>query len=83
MPFSTVSFVPLGTPLMDTRVEVRDEQGGIVTEGEGQVFIGETYLVGTHMHCVHVCHFSGGKIPHTNLCVPRRRRRGEGVSPGR
>ncbi|XP_038563233.1 beta-alanine-activating enzyme [Micropterus salmoides] len=36
----TVSFVPLGTPLMDTLVEVRDEHGVIVTEGEGQVFIG-------------------------------------------
>ncbi|XP_027146442.1 beta-alanine-activating enzyme isoform X2 [Larimichthys crocea] len=34
------SFVPLGTPLMDTTVEVRDEHGCIVTEGEGQVFIG-------------------------------------------
>ncbi|XP_034387231.1 beta-alanine-activating enzyme [Cyclopterus lumpus] len=32
--------VPLGTPLMDTAVEVRDEGGRIVTEGEGQVFIG-------------------------------------------
>ncbi|XP_051233307.1 beta-alanine-activating enzyme isoform X1 [Dicentrarchus labrax] len=35
-----VSFVPLGTPLMDTVVEVRDEHDRIVTEGEGQVFIG-------------------------------------------
>ncbi|KAJ4943167.1 hypothetical protein JOQ06_005672 [Pogonophryne albipinna] len=33
-------FVPLGTPLMDTVLEVRDEHGRIVTEGEGQVFIG-------------------------------------------
>ncbi|XP_076009740.1 beta-alanine-activating enzyme isoform X2 [Genypterus blacodes] len=32
--------VPLGTPLMDTVVEVRDENGCVVTEGEGQVFIG-------------------------------------------
>ncbi|XP_039985544.1 beta-alanine-activating enzyme isoform X2 [Xiphias gladius] len=39
-PSSTVSSVPLGTPLMDTVVEVRDEHGHIVTEGEGQVFIG-------------------------------------------
>ncbi|XP_070688180.1 beta-alanine-activating enzyme [Pempheris klunzingeri] len=37
---TTMSFVPLGTPLMDTVVEVRDERGCIVTEGEGQVFIG-------------------------------------------
>uniref|UniRef100_H2UT81 Aminoadipate-semialdehyde dehydrogenase n=1 Tax=Takifugu rubripes TaxID=31033 RepID=H2UT81_TAKRU len=36
----TESFVPLGAPLMDTIVEVRDDQGGVVTEGEGQVFIG-------------------------------------------
>ncbi|KAF3835112.1 hypothetical protein F7725_027670 [Dissostichus mawsoni] len=33
-------FVPLGTPLMDTVLEIRDEHGRIVTEGEGQVFIG-------------------------------------------
>ncbi|CAJ1060005.1 beta-alanine-activating enzyme [Xyrichtys novacula] len=32
--------VPLGSPLMDTVVEVRDEHGCVVTEGEGQVFIG-------------------------------------------
>uniref|UniRef100_A0A3P8UTR0 Aminoadipate-semialdehyde dehydrogenase n=1 Tax=Cynoglossus semilaevis TaxID=244447 RepID=A0A3P8UTR0_CYNSE len=32
--------VPLGTPLRDTVLEVRDEHGGIITEGEGQVFIG-------------------------------------------
>ncbi|XP_047443022.1 beta-alanine-activating enzyme isoform X2 [Mugil cephalus] len=36
----TVSSVPLGTPLMDTVVEVRDERGCAITEGEGQVFIG-------------------------------------------
>ncbi|KAM7012744.1 beta-alanine-activating enzyme [Tautogolabrus adspersus] len=35
-----VSSVPLGTPLMDTVVEVRDENDRLVTEGEGQVFIG-------------------------------------------
>ncbi|KAG7228753.1 hypothetical protein INR49_008531 [Caranx melampygus] len=39
-PSSSASSVPLGTPLMDTVVEVRDEQGHAVTEGEGQVFIG-------------------------------------------
>ncbi|CAK6956090.1 beta-alanine-activating enzyme [Scomber scombrus] len=37
---TTVSSVPLGTPLMDTVVEVRDEHGCVVTEGEGQAFIG-------------------------------------------
>lgn len=47
MPFSVVSFVPLGTPLMDTVVEVRDEHGRIVAEGEGQLFIGETDLIDT------------------------------------
>lgn len=35
-----VSSVPLGTPLMDTVVEIRDEHGCVVTEGEGQAFIG-------------------------------------------
>lgn len=79
MPFSTVSFVPLGTPLMDTRVEVRDEQGRIVTEGDGQVFIGETHLVGKHMHANN---FSEDRR-HTDLYGPWYRWRGEGVSPGR
>ncbi|XP_034439546.1 beta-alanine-activating enzyme isoform X1 [Hippoglossus hippoglossus] len=37
---SSAASVPLGTPLMDTVVEVRDEHGGVVTGGEGQVFIG-------------------------------------------
>uniref|UniRef100_A0A3B1KH26 Aminoadipate-semialdehyde dehydrogenase n=1 Tax=Astyanax mexicanus TaxID=7994 RepID=A0A3B1KH26_ASTMX len=32
--------VPLGGPLMDTALEVRDKGGGLVTEGEGQAFIG-------------------------------------------
>uniref|UniRef100_A0A3Q1ALR7 Carrier domain-containing protein n=1 Tax=Amphiprion ocellaris TaxID=80972 RepID=A0A3Q1ALR7_AMPOC len=40
IPESLMSSVPLGSPLMDTVVEVRDEHGCIVTEGEGQVFIG-------------------------------------------
>uniref|UniRef100_A0A8D3AV92 Aminoadipate-semialdehyde dehydrogenase n=1 Tax=Scophthalmus maximus TaxID=52904 RepID=A0A8D3AV92_SCOMX len=41
LPSSTASStVPLGSPLMDTVVEVRDEHGRVVTEGEGQVFIG-------------------------------------------
>ncbi|XP_018525737.1 LOW QUALITY PROTEIN: beta-alanine-activating enzyme [Lates calcarifer] len=39
-PSSMVSSVPLGAPLMDTVVEVRDEHGCVVTEGEGQLFIG-------------------------------------------
>ncbi|XP_061593066.1 beta-alanine-activating enzyme [Cololabis saira] len=37
---TVVSSVPLGTPLMDTVVEVRDELGRDIQEGEGQVFIG-------------------------------------------
>ncbi|XP_056620540.1 beta-alanine-activating enzyme isoform X2 [Triplophysa dalaica] len=32
--------VPLGEPLLDTIIEVRDEKGCFVTDGEGQVFIG-------------------------------------------
>ncbi|KAL7871980.1 hypothetical protein SRHO_G00069630 [Serrasalmus rhombeus] len=32
--------VPLGEPLMDTAIEVRDDEGHLVTEGEGQIFIG-------------------------------------------
>ncbi|XP_048832472.1 beta-alanine-activating enzyme isoform X2 [Brienomyrus brachyistius] len=34
------SSVPLGTPLMGTTMEVKDERGCVVTEGEGQVYIG-------------------------------------------
>lgn len=41
--------MPLGAPLMDTIVEVRDDQGGIVTQGEGQVFIGDVVML-THTH---------------------------------
>ncbi|KAL2089889.1 hypothetical protein ACEWY4_014577 [Coilia grayii] len=37
--------VPLGEPLMDTMVEVRDDKGQLVSEGEGQVFIGGQYRV--------------------------------------
>ncbi|XP_049620063.1 beta-alanine-activating enzyme isoform X1 [Syngnathus scovelli] len=37
---SASSAVPLGSPLMGTRVEVRGQDGGVVTEGEGEVFIG-------------------------------------------
>lgn len=55
--------MPLGTPLMDTRVEVRDEQGRVVTEGEGQVFIGETDLINTHMQIV----FQRTKSTHKSL----------------
>ncbi|XP_067239904.1 beta-alanine-activating enzyme isoform X2 [Chanodichthys erythropterus] len=32
--------VPLGEPMLDTIMEVRDEIGHLVTEGEGQLFIG-------------------------------------------
>ncbi|XP_051511642.1 beta-alanine-activating enzyme isoform X2 [Myxocyprinus asiaticus] len=32
--------VPLGEPLLDTVIEVRNETGHFVTDGEGQVFIG-------------------------------------------
>lgn len=34
------SSVPLGDPLMGTTVEIRDENNDVVSEGEGQVFIG-------------------------------------------
>lgn len=39
---SPPSSVPLGQALMDTVLEVRDEQGRVLSEGEGQLFIGET-----------------------------------------
>lgn len=34
------SLAPLGTPLSGTTVEVRDANGSVILEGEGQVFIG-------------------------------------------
>ncbi|XP_038136616.1 amidophosphoribosyltransferase-like [Cyprinodon tularosa] len=39
------SSVALGTPLMDMVMEVRDEGGFVITEGEGQVFIDVIYTV--------------------------------------
>ncbi|XP_064005393.1 beta-alanine-activating enzyme isoform X4 [Pogoniulus pusillus] len=38
--FRTDFPVPLGSPLLGTKVEVRDASGSAVLEGEGQVFIG-------------------------------------------
>jgi len=32
--------VPLGEPMLDTIMEVRDETGRLVTEGDGHLFIG-------------------------------------------
>ncbi|XP_066576016.1 beta-alanine-activating enzyme [Amia ocellicauda] len=37
--------VPLGMPLLETTVEVRDQNGSVITQGEGQVFIGGTERV--------------------------------------
>ena len=38
--------VPLGDPLLDTCIELRDEQGNIVTCGNGEIWIGtyEAYM---------------------------------------
>ncbi|NXU82715.1 ACSF4 enzyme, partial [Xiphorhynchus elegans] len=38
--FRTDFPVPLGSPLLGTKVEVRDTNGSAVLEGEGQIFIG-------------------------------------------
>ncbi|KAM6075668.1 beta-alanine-activating enzyme isoform 2-T2 [Chlamydotis macqueenii] len=38
--FRTDFPIPLGSPLLGTKVEVRDTNGSAVLEGEGQVFIG-------------------------------------------
>jgi len=32
--------VPLGNPLMDTIVELHDDNGGVITSGNGQIWIG-------------------------------------------
>lgn len=36
-----VNDVPLGSPLLDTVIEVRDDNGKVVQEGMGQIYIGE------------------------------------------
>lgn len=36
-----VNDVPLGLPLLDTVMEVRDKNGKLVQEGMGQIYIGE------------------------------------------
>nr|XP_009938871.1 PREDICTED: acyl-CoA synthetase family member 4 [Opisthocomus hoazin] len=38
--FRTDFPIPLGSPLLGTRVEVRDTNGSAVLEGEGQIFVG-------------------------------------------
>ena len=35
-----VNVVPLGLPLLDTVIEVRDDNGKVVQEGIGQIYIG-------------------------------------------
>ena len=42
---SWVSEVPLGTPLTDTTIEVRDANGKIVLEGVGQIYIGKLFYL--------------------------------------
>ena len=36
-----VNDVPLGVPFLDTVIEVRDDNGKVVQEGMGQIYIGE------------------------------------------
>ena len=36
-----VSDVPLGIPLLDTVIEIRDENNELVKEGVGQIYIGK------------------------------------------
>lgn len=38
--FRTDFPIPLGSPLLGTKLEVRDANGSAVLEGEGQIFIG-------------------------------------------
>lgn len=38
--FRTDFPVPLGSPLLGTKLEVRDANGSEVLEGEGQIFLG-------------------------------------------
>ena len=39
-----VDSIPLGEPLLETTLEVRNEDGQTITDGEGQLFIGECSL---------------------------------------
>lgn len=44
--FRTDFPVPLGSPLLGTKVEVIDANGSAVLEGEGQILIGDfTFLI--------------------------------------
>lgn len=63
---------------MDTHVEVRDDQGGLVTEGEGQVFIGDILTL-THSHTHIGMDLS---YTHTHTHYHLYRWRGESVSSG-
>ena len=40
--------VPLGDPLLDTCIELRDEQGSIISCGDGEIWIGMTHA------CTHI-----------------------------
>ena len=40
-PVDVVNDVPLGLPLLDTFIEVRDENNELVTEGTGQIYLGK------------------------------------------
>ncbi|KAG7263220.1 hypothetical protein CRUP_036226 [Coryphaenoides rupestris] len=47
-PDQAASSIPIGAPLLDTRVEVRDDRGCVITEGQGQrvcLIDGESTLV--------------------------------------
>lgn len=40
LPVNIVNDIPLGLPLSDTVIEIRDENGELVDEGMGQIYIG-------------------------------------------
>jgi len=48
--YKTKNIVPLGNPLMDTIIELHNENNDVITHGSGQIWIGMCMIV-----CVHAC----------------------------
>ena len=49
-PLDNTAIVPLGDPLLDTCVELRDEHGSVVTSGNGEIWIGMKHLRTCRIH---------------------------------
>ena len=50
-PVGIVSDVPLGLPLSNTLIEIRDEKNELIKEGIGQIYIGEITYQNMNVNC--------------------------------